>query len=298
MTAVREATDRCGRCGAARKADAAFCTSCGEPASAPAIDRESHPRNLRKLLLIAGATCLVGAIAALLAIEHRRADREHAARVAAVAEVSRRVKTLDGDLTALRTHVKQLSLSVADTEKQVDAGLAPLAARILRSVFTVETFAGSGSAWAAWERDGATFLVTANHVVEGITDVTLRRKGGTWKGKVVRTDATNDLALIRAKKLKVATLWDDAASQPAPNPGDELVLVGSPYGLEGTVTTGIVSRVTYNRIQTDAAANPGNSGGPAVNLDGAVVGILVAGGGENLNFAIPIQRACVTLRSC
>ena len=59
-----------------------------------------------------------------------------------------------------------------------------------------------------------------------------------------------------------------------PTPGDRLLLVGSPYGLEGTVTTGIVSRVSYDRIQTDASANPGNSGGPAVDANGAVVGVL------------------------
>ncbi len=51
-------------------------------------------------------------------------------------------------------------------------------------------------------------------------------------------------------------------------------------------------------IQTDAAANPGNSGGPALDRQGRVVGVLVAGGGENINFAIPIARACVKLRRC
>ena len=75
-------------------------------------------------------------------------------------------------------------------------------------------------------------------------------------------------------------------------------MLGTPYGLEGTVTTGIVSRVTYNAIQTDAAANPGNSGGPAVDRKGRIVGVLLSGGAENLNFTVPIQRACVTLRRC
>ena len=78
---------------------------------------------------------------------------------------------------------------------------------------------------------------------------------------------------------------------PKPQAGDQLLLIGSPYGLEGTVTTGVVSRVTSKAIQTDAAANPGNSGGPAVDKQGRVVGILVSGGGENLNFAVPIERS-------
>jgi len=76
------------------------------------------------------------------------------------------------------------------------------------------------------------------------------------------------------------------------------LLIGSPYGLEGTVTTGVVSRVTSKTIQTDAAANPGNSGGPAVDKQGNVVGILVSGGGENLNFAVPIAKVCRSLRHC
>jgi serine protease Do len=60
----------------------------------------------------------------------------------------------------------------------------------------------------------------------------------------------------------------------------------------------MVSRITAIVIQTDAAANPGNSGGPAVDLQGRVVGVLVAGGGQNLNFAVPISRACDKLRNC
>ena len=64
------------------------------------------------------------------------------------------------------------------------------------------------------------------------------------------------------------------------------------------MTTGVVSRVTYDQIQTDAAANPGNSGGPAVTANGEIVGVLLSGGGENLNFLVPIQCACVTIRKC
>ena len=62
--------------------------------------------------------------------------------------------------------------------------------------------------------------------------------------------------------------------------------------------TGVVSRVNDREIQTDAAANPGNSGGPGVDSRGRVVGVLLAGGGENLNFLVPIRRACVTIRFC
>jgi S1-C subfamily serine protease len=129
--------------------------------------------------------------------------------------------------------------------------------------------------------------------------VTVSRKGGSWSGEIDAVDPKDDLAVIRisAKPAGAAPLWQSARTQP-PRAGDQLLLLGSPYGLYGTVTTGIVSRVTSSAIQTDAAANPGNSGGPALDKNGNVVGVLVAGGGENINFAVPIRLACAKLRRC
>jgi S1-C subfamily serine protease len=102
---------------------------------------------------------------------------------------------------------------------------------------------------------------------------------------------------ISAKPAGARPLWQSARTTP-PRAGDQLLLLGSPYGLYGTVTTGVVSRVTSRVIQTDAAANPGNSGGPALDRNGNIVGVLVAGGGENINFAVPIRLACAKLRRC
>jgi S1-C subfamily serine protease len=83
-----------------------------------------------------------------------------------------------------------------------------------------------------------------------------------------------------------------------PAVGDHLLLFGSPYGLDGTVTNGIVGRVRRDGIVTDAAANPGNSGGPAVDGEGRVVGVLRAGIGDDLSFLVPVARACVRIRRC
>jgi len=124
----------------------------------------------------------------------------------------------------------------------------------------------------------------------GTHQVTITQKGRSWNGTITRTDATNDLAVIRVKGLIAPALRQTPDASLSPSPGDRLLLVGSPYGLEGTVTTGIVSRVTYDKIQTDPAANPGQLRRPAVADDGAVVGVLLSGGGENLNFLMPIQR--------
>ena len=211
---------------------------------------------------------------------------------------------LQKEVTLLQSRGAVLAGRVGSAEKTLkrrDGGIAPLASRLLRSVFTVETERGLGSGFIAWRDGDASYLLTANHVVEGqVTGaVTVSRKGGSWSGEVNAVDPEHDLAVIRitAKPAGARPLWQVPRTRP-PRAGDELLLLGSPYGLYGTVTTGIVSRVTNRVIQTDAAANPGNSGGPALDRQGNVVGVLVAGGGENINFAIPIRLVCGKLRRC
>lgn len=216
-----------------------------------------------------------------------------------LAATQRRLSALSSQNAAL---AKKLGTTQQNLEKS-KAGVAPLATLVLRSVFTVETPNGVATGWAAWSDGTSTYLVTANHVAQdaiamGTHEVAVKQKALTWKGTIVKTDSVNDLAVIRVKKHIATPLWQTPDTSIAPAPGDVLLLVGSPYGLEGTVTTGIVSRVSYDRIQTDAAANPGNSGGPAVNAQGEIVGVLLSGGAENINFLVPIQRACVMLRKC
>ena len=220
---------------------------------------------------------------------------ERSARRAEIGKLQKQVTLLESRDAALAGRVG----SAEKTLKRRDS-IAPLASRVLKSVFTIETDRGLGSAFFAWRDSDASYLITANHVVEGqLGDVSIRRKGGAWSGEVSAVDPKHDLALIRvsAKPAGAKPLWQSHRVKP-PQTGDELLLVGSPYGLYGTVTTGIVSRVTKRAIQTDAAANPGNSGGPALDKQGNVVGVLVAGGGENINFAIPIRWACAKLRRC
>lgn len=245
-------------------------------------------------------TCLVlGALAcsvyALLALRARQAE---------VAELRREVAGVRAQVGALRDGSSALAGRLRSTERTLrrrETGIAPLATRVLRSVFTIETPTSVGSGFAAWREDGATYLVTAHHVVDDVPGVfvTVSRKGGSWSGEISGVDPRHDLAVVRisGRPAKADPLWQ-AARAALPRTGDQLLLVGSPFGLEGTVTTGVVSRVTKGYVQTDAAANPGNSGGPALDRDGHVVGVLVSGGGENINFAIPIRHVCSKLRVC
>ena len=133
-----------------------------------------------------------------------------------------------------------------------------------------------------FEADG--LILTNAHVVEGASRVTVGLVDGrTMEGSVVGSDPVTDLAVVRvaaSEPLPVAPLGDSDAVEV----GDWAIAVGNPFGLDNTVTLGIISSTNRNAtklgitdkrldlIQTDAAINPGNSGGP-LNADGEVVGI-------------------------
>ncbi len=147
------------------------------------------------------------------------------------------------------------------------------------------------------------FIVTNNHVVENATDIQVKLDDGReLPAKVVGRDSKTDLALLKvdATGLPVIPLGDSTALQV----GEPVMAIGNPFGLEQTVTTGIVSATGRvigsgpydNFIQTDASINPGNSGGPLINARGEVVGINTAifsrgGGSVGIGFAVPSSLA-------
>lgn len=255
-------------------------------------------------MVVLASLVLVALVIAIVALIGSRTDAS--ARNEQVGKLRQEIGRANDRIASLEIQNATLARRVGATQKSLatsKAGVAPLASRVLRSVFTVETPNGLGTAWAAWTANGKTFLVTANHVAQdaisaGTKKVKITQKSRTWDGVITTTDDVNDLAVIRVDKAIGPPLWQTPDPSLSPVPGDQLLLVGSPYGLEGTVTTGVVSRVTYDQIQTDAAANPGNSGGPALDMAGNVVGILLSGGAENLNFLVPVQRGCVVIRRC
>ena len=177
-----------------------------------------------------------------------------------------------------------------------------VARAVLPSVVQIETGGGLGSG-IVYDRDG--FILTAAHVVEGNTEVTVRLPDGTRiPGRVVGTDAGTDVAVVQVERqgLPAASLATGARVQV----GQLAVAIGSPFGLEGTVTAGVVSAINrtittesgavMNMIQTDAPINPGNSGGALVDRRGRVIGINDAirsdsGVNAGVGFAIPIDTA-------
>lgn len=152
--------------------------------------------------------------------------------------------------------------------------------------------------------DTSGVILTNNHVVKGADVVTVRLADGReFKGVDIKTDPQTDLAIVRiegADGLKAAKLGDSDSL----DVGDWVIAVGNPFGLEQTVSAGIISgkgrsigaAQRANFLQTDAAINPGNSGGPLVNLDGEIIGINTAiasngGGNDGIGFAVPSSLA-------
>ncbi|MDZ4783077.1 MAG: Do family serine endopeptidase [Planctomycetia bacterium] len=152
--------------------------------------------------------------------------------------------------------------------------------------------------------DKSGIILTNNHVVEGADEVTVELSDGrVFKGTDIKVDPDTDLAVVHIKDagtLPAAKLGDSDAMEI----GDWVIAVGNPFGLEQTVSAGIISGKgrllgqveRANFLQTDAAINPGNSGGPLVNLRGEVVGINTAiasnsGGYQGIGFAVPISLA-------
>ena len=155
---------------------------------------------------------------------------------------------------------------------------------------------GQGSGFIV---DAKGFILTNNHVVDGADSVTVAMSNGEeFDADVVGTDPKTDLALLKVTPGKPLPAVELGTSRDL-KVGEWVVAIGNPFGLDYSVTAGIISAKGRNIgqgpyddfLQTDASINPGNSGGPLFNLDGEVVGVNTAiiRGGQGIGFAVPID---------
>lgn len=144
-------------------------------------------------------------------------------------------------------------------------------------------------------------ILTSSHVIEGAKNIEITTSNGrVYKAEILSVmGKDNDLALLKIKtneKLPTVSFGDSGMIKT----GQKVLAIGNPFGFTGTLTTGIVSRIDYtrNKIQTDAAINPGSSGGPLVNVSGEVIGISQSifnpdnnKSNIGIGFAVPINEA-------
>ena len=211
-------------------------------------------------------------------------------------------------------------VSTNSTIERKPNSIAGIAARVSPSVVSIEVSKGnSGGSGSGFFLDNTGHILTNNHVISLVATAGASMRvqlanGKTYDAKLIGRDVAYDLAVIKIKVTDAPAL--QLGDSDKVQVGDGVIAIGSPLGLTGTVTSGIISAknrpVTsgsgtressfINAIQTDAAINPGNSGGPLVNLSGAVIGINSAiattgsgfggqSGSIGLGFAIPINQA-------
>jgi putative serine protease PepD len=189
---------------------------------------------------------------------------------------------------------------------QTSSAVAAVYRRVKDGVVEVETSAGATGSGFVIDEEG--HIVTNQHVVEGAQSAVVRFSDGTEvDADIVGTDPSTDIAVLDVNRPRSRLTPLSFAGEGSLQVGNPVIAIGSPFGLEGTLTTGVISalgrniqspnRFTIeNAVQTDAALNSGNSGGPLLDSQGRVVGVAAqirseTGGNVGIGYAIPGDTA-------
>lgn len=273
------------------------------PSRAAAVSRapEPPPTNRRYVagIAVVAVIALVATVVGGLAYRrtNRLADQLNASNAS--------VATLRHQLSAANARIDRLGGQVSTATKNATASIpSAVAHRVLASVVMIETDVDLGSAFALQRTaDGGTLLVTNYHVVSstwesGARSVLVQQGGTSFPGRIDTVRPSDDLASITVERALPVLAVAPGQSQP----GQPVLAVGSPLGLGGTVTSGVVSAIRFGKIQFSAPISPGNSGGPVVDSQGRVLGVaeekIVGFDATDLGFAIPIHQVCSALSTC
>ncbi|GIF18350.1 putative serine protease PepD [Actinoplanes tereljensis] len=221
-----------------------------------------------------------------------------------------RIESMSSDNASLHSVLAAEQDRTDRLEKELAGVFDPeaVSSKVLPSVFRVRAGDFTGTAFSVGTKaaDGQSNLFTNYHVVAelytgGGRAVTLERGTTKINATIVKVNKGKDLALLRAAQ-EIPAL---ATATAQVKPGQQVVVVGAPLGLDDTVTTGVISAYRPSdpdgpTIQFDAPINPGNSGGPVVNSSNQVVGLATAKAkdAEGIGLAIPIKTACTTFAVC
>lgn len=245
------------------------------------------------------AVLALGAVG--LALVGWMSGREAARRTEALAARVREVVTALGQQ---RAALEAIAARTQRLARGLEGELDPeaVAEEASPAVFLVEALGSQGSGFVAASRPGRSTVLTNLHVVreawEAGATVTLRQADRTYQGYVVTVSQAEDLAAISVP-VRLPEL-DLVRRQP--RPGEEVVVVGAPLGLEHTVVTGVVSGYRERYLQISAPLSPGDSGAPVLDASGRVLGVavskIVGVDVEGISFAIPVETVCRTVLRC
>lgn len=271
-----------------------------QPTSGPVPPVPVPRRSLLTVLAVVLACVLVGGsvVQTVLLVRTNSALQQQKRRAAqAHSRYDKRLKSLEDTVKALEQRAN----------RSLDA--AAVAHKVLPSIFQVVAGDYTGSSFVIGASPGGgSYLLTNDHVVQPLLDsgkkrVKLERGGGSFPATVVHHDKGLDIAVLECdQKFDSLTPVHEQVQ-----PGEPVVVVGSPLGLNDSVTTGVVSSARRDIpgggakfIQFDAAINPGNSGGPVMNARGEVVGLATekARDAEGIGLAIPIAVPCDKYSVC
>lgn len=265
-------------------------------------------RKLRIWIAALAVACLVAGIGIGAMLSGRPTVAQNEVQIArapealsaSFAEIARRVEPAVVNIETLTAAPEVAEKDEADKADKEEPSNNPLLDMFRRQARRPSRGVGSG-----FIVDSKGYILTNEHVVEGATRITVGLQSGEkYRGRIIGIDEETDVAVIKidsAQDLPTVTLGDSNAAQV----GDWVLAMGSPFGLDQTVTAGIISKKeretpyfsSFQRfLQTDAAINRGNSGGPLVNMRGEVIGInsqiaTSTGDYNGIGFALPASEA-------
>ncbi|MBC8030898.1 MAG: trypsin-like peptidase domain-containing protein [Pyrinomonadaceae bacterium] len=274
------------------------------------IDERAILRKLRVWIIALGAACLLAGIGVGAMLSGRPTVAQNEVQIArapealsaSFAEIARRVEPA---VVNIETIAPSPVLAAKDPDDKEDQSSNPLFEMFRRQSRRPDRGVGSG-----FIVNAKGYILTNEHVVQGSQRIIVGLQSGEkFRGRVIGIDDETDVAVIKieaGRDLPTVTLGDSNATQV----GDWVLAMGSPFGLDQTVTAGIISKkeretpyfTPFQRfLQTDAAINRGNSGGPLVNMRGEVIGInsqiaTSTGDYNGIGFALPASEASFVYR--
>ncbi len=213
-------------------------------------------------------------------------------------------------VVATPTPLSDVDMAPIDIEEQLITNLyqriSPAVVHVTARIITMDFFFGpsaSEGTGSGFVVDRSGHIVTNNHVIEGADSIEITFSDESRvPAEIVGTDPLNDLAILMPESLPPGTMPVELGTTADLQVGQRAIAIGNPFGLEQTLTTGVISALgrplqlaednyVFNVIQTDAAINPGNSGGPLLDSRGQVIGVNTAirREAEGIGFAVPVD---------